>query len=122
MPQTPFDHLRALCLALPQAEERETWARATYRVRDKIFAIDGNTGERPCVWVKAPPGSQAVLVGADPRRFFAPPYLGPKGWVGIWLDAGADWHEVDALVRRSYRQVAPKKLAALLAPPADETL
>jgi predicted DNA-binding protein (MmcQ/YjbR family) len=54
-----------------------------------------------------------VLVGADPERFFAPPYVGPKGWVGMRLDRDPDWAEVAVLVRRSYGLVAPKRLAAL---------
>ena len=55
-----------------------------------------------------------MLVGADPFRFFVPPYLGPKGWIGMRLDEGPDWDEVAAIVRRSYRLIAPKKLAKLV--------
>ena len=55
-----------------------------------------------------------VLVGADPQRFFVPPYVGHKGWVGIRLDNAPDWHEVAAIVRRSYKLVAPKRLAMLI--------
>ena len=72
--------------------------------------------ERPqddalAVWCKAPPGSQAVLVGADPKRFFVPPYVGPKGWIGMTLDRKVDWTEVAKLVERSYRLIAPKRRA-----------
>ena len=56
-----------------------------------------------------------VLVGADPERFFVPPYVGHKGWVGARLDGRPDWDEVAALVRRSYRLIAPKRLVALIA-------
>jgi hypothetical protein len=56
-----------------------------------------------------------VLVGADPDRFFAPPYVGPKGWIGIRLTKRPDWAEVDMLVRRSFRLVAPRRLAAAVA-------
>jgi predicted DNA-binding protein (MmcQ/YjbR family) len=55
-----------------------------------------------------------VLVGADPERFFVPPYLGHKGWVGIRLDRKPDWEEVAALVKRSYRLIAPKRLATMI--------
>lgn len=106
--------LRPICLALPEAEERETWEVPTFRVRGKIFAM-ASTRNGPAVWCKAPPGSQAVLIGADPARFFAPPYLGPKGWIGIRLDAAADWAEIAGLVRRSFRLVAPKRLAQQVA-------
>ena len=112
--------LRRICLALPEATERAMFDHPAFRVRDRIFAMQVATDERPSVWCKAPPGSQAVLVGADPARFFAPPYVGPKGWIGIRLDDVADlapglapdWAEVAVLIRRSYRLVAPKRLAA----------
>src|SRR3954470_13352503 len=61
---------------------------------------------------KAPEGSQMVLVGADPDRFFVPRYVGHKGWVGVRLDPEPDWAEIAALVRRSYRLIAPKRLSA----------
>ena len=114
MAKTATERLRAICLALPEAGERETWERPTFRVRDKIFAMQQDSDGRPSVWCKAPPGSQTVLVGADPARFFAPPYLGPKGWVAMRLDRRPDWDEVAKLVRRSYRLVAPRKLAMLV--------
>lgn len=112
MPKRPLDRLRTICLSLPEAEERETWEQATFRVRDKIFAMHVDRDGRPAFWCKAPPGSQAILVGADPDRFFVPPYVGPKGWVGMWLDRRVDWREVEELVKRSFRLTAPKKLAA----------
>ncbi|MEO1459060.1 MAG: MmcQ/YjbR family DNA-binding protein [Pseudomonadota bacterium] len=118
MSDDPIGRLRALCLALPEAEERETWDSPTFRVRDKIFAMARAREARPEAWMKAPPGAQEVLVGADPARFFKPPYMGPKGWIGIYLDPadgeGPDWEEIRALVTRSYRMIAPKRLAARL--------
>lgn len=108
---TELDRLRAIALALPEAEERETWEHPTFRVRGKIFAMAVGDRRDLAMWCKAPPGSQAVLVGADPKRFFVPPYVGPKGWVGMHLTGRPDWHEVAAIVQRSYRLVAPRKLA-----------
>lgn len=102
--------LRAICLALPEAEERETWGAPTYRVRDRIFAMLRTGDGRTSLWCKAPPGAQEILVGADPELFFRPPYVGPKGWIGMRLDRGPDWAEVAALVQRSYRMTAPKAL------------
>ncbi|MBN8890812.1 MAG: phosphoribosylglycinamide formyltransferase [Rhodospirillales bacterium 70-18] len=107
--------LRGICLALPEAEERETWGKPTFRVAGKIFAMPRDRDGRPAVWFKAPKGSQAVLLAADPARFYAPPYVGPKGWVGMMLAPAPDWDEVGALVARSYRLVAPRRLAALVA-------
>ena len=102
--------LRTLCLALPEAEEVAMRPGPSYRVADKIFANDRRHDGRPSVWAKAPAGSQAVLIGADPRRFFSPPYYGAKGWVGMRLDDGVNWAEVETFVKRSYRLVAPKRL------------
>jgi predicted DNA-binding protein (MmcQ/YjbR family) len=110
------DRLRSICLALPQAEEKEAWGDPTFRVRGKIFAMEKRGDGRVSIWCKAPAGSQATLVGADPETFFVPPYVGAKGWIGMRLDRRPDWKEVAEIVRRSYRLTAPKKLSALLAP------
>jgi len=110
----PGTRLRRICLALPDAEERETWDLPTYRVRDRIFAMEVEGPRGISFWCKAPRGSQEILLEADPARFFRPPYLGHKGWVGVSLHGKPDWAEVTHLVRRSYSLVAPKRLAALL--------
>lgn len=114
MGESSTDRLRRICLALPEAAEKEAWGDPTFRVKDKIFAMEKRGDGRISVWCKAPPGSQEVLVGADPERFFRPPYVGSRGWIGIRLDSGPDWDEVGALVTRSYRLIAPKRLAARL--------
>jgi predicted DNA-binding protein (MmcQ/YjbR family) len=111
-----LQHLRKICLAFPEATEKLTWEDSnTFRVRDKIFAMtahdeDGN----PSVWCKAAPGAQEVLVGADPDRFYVPPYVGSKGWIGIYMDRRMDWGQVQALVDESFRLVAPKRLVKTL--------
>jgi predicted DNA-binding protein (MmcQ/YjbR family) len=107
--------LREICLALPEAAERETWGHATFRVREKIFAMAG-AGEDGVLSVtcKARPGMQGALVDVDPGRFYVPPYVGHKGWVGIRLDDATDWDELADLVEESYRMTAPKRLAARL--------
>ncbi|HEX3500281.1 MAG TPA: MmcQ/YjbR family DNA-binding protein [Stellaceae bacterium] len=104
------ERLRRICLALPEAVEKETWEIPTFRVRDKIFAMHTSDDGRPSLWCKAPPGSQAILVGADPDRFFVPPYVGHKGWIGVHLDRRVKWAEIAVLVARSYRLTAPKRL------------
>ena len=119
MQQAPLERLRSICLALPEAVEKEAWGDPTFRVKDKIFAMQKVGDGRVSVWLKAPPGAQEILVGAAPETFFVPPYVGHKGWVGIRLDPGPDggapdWAEVESLVRRSYRLIAPKRLAALV--------
>ncbi len=114
MPPSPIARLRRICLALPDAEEIETWETPTFRVRGKIFALVGGLGEQPAVWLKAPPGSQELLLAVDPARFFRPPYLGHKGWIGVVLAGRVDWEELRALVRRSFSLVAPRRIAARL--------
>ena len=109
--------LRELCLALPEAAEKEAWGDPTWRVRDRIFAMQkGNfEGGRPSLWLKAPDGDQAALVASEPDRFFVPPYVGHKGWVGVHLDgAGLRWDELRELIEDSYRMTAPKRLARQL--------
>jgi hypothetical protein len=64
--------------------------------------------------LKAAAGDQAAMVGAAPKCFFVPPYVGPSGWVGIWLDGVVDWRDVADLLRDANRLVAPKRLCALL--------
>ena len=119
MKGAPLVRLRKLCLALPDAHEVEAWGEPTFRVRNKLFAMfaapnNHHGGGRPAVWCKAAPGNQSIMVRASPRRFFVPPYVGPSGWVGIWLDRNPDWDEVADLLRDSYRLIAPKKLVAVL--------
>ncbi|HKF74336.1 MAG TPA: MmcQ/YjbR family DNA-binding protein [Stellaceae bacterium] len=115
--KSPLDRLREICLALPEAEERETWECPTFRVRDKIYAMYvEDEDDRPAFWAKAPPGNQTHLVEADPDRFFVPPYVGNKGWIGMLLDRRVTWREVAIVVERSYLMTAPKTLAKRLEP------
>lgn len=122
MPPRPLTKLRKLCLSLPDAHEVEAWGEPTFRVKNKIFAMHAaaNTHHgdgRVSVWCKAAPGNQEIMIRHAPKKFFVPPYVGPSGWVGIYLDAAVDWPEVDELLRDSYRLIAPKKLIALLDAP-----
>lgn len=119
MPPRPLTRLRKLCLALPEAHEVEAWGEPTFRVRNKLFAMYAAAGNhhgagRPAVWCKAAPGNQALMVRAVPDRYFVPPYVGPSGWVGVYLDGAVEWGEVADLLRDSYRLIAPKRLRALL--------
>ena len=111
-----LDRLRAICLAFPEATEGGGVGDPSFRVRDKIFAMQHRVEGRRSVWCKAPPGGQGTLVGSQPERFFVPPYVGGHGWVGMWLDGEIDWEEVADLVKESYRMTARKRLSALLDP------
>jgi hypothetical protein len=114
---TPRDlaRLRKLCLALPESHEVEAWGAPTFRVKNKLFAMYASRtshhgGGRPAAWLKAAPGNQALMMQAAPSRFFKPPYVGPFGWVGVWLDRKVDWKELADLLGDGYRLVAPKRL------------
>lgn len=111
--------LRKLCLALPGAHEVEAWGEPTFRVRNKLFAMYAGPSNhhgagRAAVWCKASLSNQALMVGAEPQRFFVPPYVGPSGWVGVWLDGEVDWEELGEFLRDAYLLVAPKRLAGSL--------
>ena len=88
----------------------------TFRVKKKIFAyylFDHHRDGRIALWCKGAPGEQGRLVEEDPRRFFVPPYVGRRGWVGLRLDSRTvQWAEVAHLVRTAYRLTAPRALAA----------
>jgi hypothetical protein len=124
----PVDRLRAICLALPEATEQIAWGEPTWRVRGKLFAQldDHHHGaDHLAVWLPAPLGEQEAMIFTDPVRFFRPPYVGPRGWVGVRIDRRPSWAEVARLVERAYRQVAPPRLVASLdarpAPPPPRT-
>jgi predicted DNA-binding protein (MmcQ/YjbR family) len=99
--------VRKLSLALPDAHEVEAWGEATFRVRNKLFAMYAAGGNhhgrgRPGVWIKARAENQDLLIRSDPSRFFSPPYVGPSGWVGVWLDGDVRWPDVGELLRDGY--------------------
>ena len=112
--------LRSICLALPETTEVEAWGEPTFRVKGKIFAMHASSGthhaeeSRPAVWILSVSVEQDFVVRARPDRYFKPPYVGPSGWIGAWLDRNPPWNEIEELVRDGWRRRAPKKLAALL--------
>jgi predicted DNA-binding protein (MmcQ/YjbR family) len=115
MPPDPLTRLRALCLSFPESSEKLAWGEPTFRVKDKMFAsyasADNHHGAgRPAVWIKAKPENQQLVVADDPTRYFKPPYVGPTGWIGVWLDKRPPWTAIAALLDDGFRQAAPKKV------------
>ena len=113
------ERLRAICSALPEVSERLSHGAPTWFVRGKRSFVmawpDGHHGEGfPHLWCAAPPGAQEELVEAEPERFFRPPYVGGRGWVGVRLDVEVDWDELAGMCEQAYRSGAPTRLAALL--------
>ena len=115
-----MDRLRAICLALPEATEKMAWGEPTWRVKDRIFAqLDNHHhgADHLAVWLPAPLGEQEAMIFTDPARFFRPPYVGPRGWVGVRIDRRPDWKAVASLVSQAYRLVAPARMRAAVGVP-----
>src|SRR6185369_2178891 len=115
--RTPVGRLRTICLALPDTTEKIAWGEPTWRVRGKLFAQldDHHHGaDHLAVWLPAPLGEQEAMIFTDPERFFRPPYVGPRGWVGVRIDGKVDWSVVAALVAQAYGLVAPPRLREAL--------
>ena len=115
-PDTWLERLRAICGSLPEVSERPSHGAPTWFVRDKKSFLtlwaDGHHGDLfPHLWCAAPLGAQEELIGQEPERFFRPPYVGHRGWLGVRLDGDVDWDEMEAICHDAYRAVAPKALA-----------
>jgi len=108
------ERVRKICMAFPEANERISHGEPTWFAgKGKVFAmIDGHHHDSPhlSVWLPQSFDAQEALIAGDPERFFRPPYVGVKGWVGVVLDTKPDWDVVARLVRESYLRVATAKL------------
>jgi len=117
----PLARLRTICLALPEANEKISHGEPTWLAgRGKVFAmLDDHHHGAPhlSVWLPAALGAQEALTESDPSRYFRPPYVGHRGWVGVVLDTEPDWAVVAWLVEQAYRLVAVRRLVAKLPPP-----
>jgi hypothetical protein len=117
MAADPLEPLRRICLSFPEVTERPSHGEPTWFVgAKKVFVTYANHhhDDRLGFWCAAPPGLQEERVAFDPQRFFRPPYVGHRGWLGVYLDVPVDWDEVAALVEDAYRTIAPKRLVELL--------
>jgi predicted DNA-binding protein (MmcQ/YjbR family) len=105
--------LREVCLKLPEVFEKEAWGECTFRVTGgSMFAMtdcDHHGSGHIAVWVKAPAMVQEILVNSDAKRFFVPPYMGPKGWVGVRIDYKVKWDEVAGILKDGYEMSLPKR-------------
>ncbi|MEO8875215.1 MAG: MmcQ/YjbR family DNA-binding protein [Polyangiaceae bacterium] len=126
-PRTPadvaYEKVRDVCLRFPGAEEKLSHGMPSFHVRGKMFAyfIDNHHGgdQQIAVWCKATIPNQKRLVSENSARFFVPPYVGVKGWVGVDVNPSrADWIELAMLVEESWMAIAPPKLVSgEMAPP-----
>jgi hypothetical protein len=113
-----IERLRSICLALPGVTERASHGEVSFFVGKQIVALDDHHhgADRLAFWCPAPSGAQEQLIAEQPTQFFRPPYVGHRGWIGVRIDLDPDWEEIAHIVRDAYRQVAPKRLLAQLAP------
>jgi hypothetical protein len=109
-----LERLRAICLALPETSERLSHGAPSFFVREKrcfLMLLDDHHGDgRFAIWCAAPAGNQELLVAANADRFFRPPYVGHRGWLGVSLNAGVDWDDLEGIVEDAFASVAPKSL------------
>jgi hypothetical protein len=109
-----LERIREICLALPETSERLSHGAPTFFVRGKrafVMVLTDHHGDgRFAIWCAAPDGLQSMLVEADPERFFVPPYVGHRGWLGVRLDRLLDWAELTGIVEDAYAEVAPRTL------------
>lgn len=115
--ETLEERVRAICIALPEVTEKLSHGSPAFFVKQQFVALhpDGHHDNRlPHLWCAAPPGAQDELVDTEPERFFRPPYMGGRGWLGVRLDGAVDWDEIAAVCEDAYRTIASKKLIALL--------
>jgi predicted DNA-binding protein (MmcQ/YjbR family) len=111
--KNPVDRLRAICLALPDTSEKVAWGEPTWRVRGRLFAqLDNHHhgADHLAVWMPAPLGEQESLIFLDRERFFRPPYVGQRGWIGVRTDRRPNWTLIARLVKQAYLEVAPPLL------------
>ena len=106
--------LRKLCLSLPETTEVKAWGTSTFRVRGRIFAMYGAAGDnkhndgRECAWLANDMTNQMLMIADKPDRFFRPPYVGPSGWVGVYLDKRVSWTLVKECVRDAHEYILVK--------------
>jgi hypothetical protein len=106
------DRVRSICLGLPGAEERTSHGSPAFFV-GRQFVMLWSAGHHdhffPHLWCAAPPGAQEELTSTEPDRFFRPPYVGHRGWIGVRLDGDVDWDEVAGICAEAYQLIAPAR-------------
>jgi len=117
--------VREVCLGLPEAEEFVSHGAPNFRVRKgkvfAVYAVNTHGDGRVALWLNAPPGAQALHCANEPGQFFVPPYVGPRGWLGVCLDQGLSWTRIAGLVREAYEHTAPARMRALIKTTATVT-
>jgi hypothetical protein len=112
--QAVLERLRQVCLALPETSERPSHGAPSFFIREKkcfLMMLDNHHDDGIFgIWCAAPPGNQELLIAANPKRFFRPPYVGHRGWLGVRFNDGVDWDELAGIVEDAFATVAPARL------------
>jgi predicted DNA-binding protein (MmcQ/YjbR family) len=105
-----LDRLRAICLALPEVTEKISHGEPAWFVRGRLSAMfaGGHHDNRIAVWCAAPEGAQQAMIESDPTHYFRPPYVGPSGWIGVYLDVPLDWKDVGEALAQAHKTVLTK--------------
>ena len=104
---TPLERLRNTCMQLPDVTEKISHAEPAWFAKKRLFAMfaDEHHDNRVAFWCAAPEGAQEALIESDPTKYFRPPYVGVRGWVGVYLDVPVDWKDVEDIVAEGHRTV-----------------
>ena len=116
-----MERVGRMSLALPDTSVRPAHGAPAYQIRGRTFAtvMDNHHGSgRIELWIKGAPGAQAEWVATDPERYYVPAYVGPTGWIGVWLDRPIDWSAVAELLVEGYLIQAGPRVGAELDPAA----
>lgn len=116
MGEQQMERVRRICLSLPETWEKISHGEPTFFVGKKVFAMCSNNHHNDghiAVTIPAAIGIQTMLIERSPKKFYRPPYVGVRGWVGIELDRVSD-KELTRHLREAWRLIAPEKLHALL--------
>ena len=112
----PLARVRKICLSLPETTERLSHGAPSFFVRKKIGFVNYVDNHHDdgvlALWCPCPSGMRDGLVKASPEHYFVPPYVGFRGWIGVRLDRGLGWDDIERVIREAYLAVAPRKLAA----------
>jgi hypothetical protein len=110
-------NIRAICLEFPDATEKLSHGSPAFfagRQFTMLWTDGHHEHDFPHLWCAAPEGTQSALIASDPQRYFRPPYVGSRGWIGVRLDGALDLEELEMLLEDAYRCVATKRQLAQL--------
>lgn len=107
-----IERVRRICLSLPETWEKISHGEPTWFVGKKVFAMFSNNHHKDghvAVTLPAAIGIQEMLIKKSPKKFYRPPYVGVRGWVGVEVDRVSD-KELAFHIKEAWKLIAPEKL------------